>query len=74
MLHCRLRILRLIVSRISLLGYNIEDTSIKYSTYVGSLPVGIRSRMVVLFVVGVGKCCGRLKCLRVCMGQKMNLA
>ena len=26
MLHCRLRILRLIVSRISLLGYNIEGT------------------------------------------------
>ena len=29
--------------------------------------------MVVLLVSVVGKCCGRLKCLRTCMGWRLNL-
>ena len=39
--------------------------SIRYCKYVGSLLVGIRSRLVMLQVVGVAKYCWRLKCLRI---------
>ena len=31
-------------------------------------------RVVMLQVVGVGKCCGWLDCLGICMGQRLNLA
>ena len=44
-----------------------------YSRYVGSLLVGMGRRVVMLLVVGVEKCCGRLNCVRVCMGQRLNL-
>ena len=69
-LHCRLRILRLIVTRIHLLESNIEDT-INKKLY--SFPVGMGRRMVVLLVGGVGMCCGKLKCLSIYMGKRLNL-
>ena len=30
-------------------------------------------RMLMLLVVEVGKCCGRLKCLKICIGKRLNL-
>ena len=46
--------------------------SIRYSRYVGSLLVVMGRRVVVLFVFGVGKCSGRLKCKDL-YGERLNL-
>ena len=45
----------------------------KYSKNLDSLPMRMWRSMVVLLVSVVGKCCGRLKCLRTCMGWRLNL-
>ena len=37
-----------------------------------SLPMKIGRKMVVLLVGGVGKYCGRPKCIRTCVGQRLN--
>ena len=47
--------------------------SIRYSRYVGSVLVVMGRRVVVLFVFGVGKCSGRLKCKDI-YGEKAESA
>ena len=41
--------------------------------HVGSLLVGMGRRVVMLQVVGVGRCCGGLNYLGVCIGKRLNL-
>ena len=44
----------------------------RYSRDADSLPVKVGRKMVELLVGGVGKGCGRPKCLRPCMGRRLN--
>ena len=46
---------------------------VRCSRDADSLPVKLERRIVVLLVGGVGKGCGRPKCLKNCMGRRLNL-
>ena len=63
-----------IISRINLLEkFFGEIRQIKYNVDAGSLSVRVGRRMVIFLVGGVGSCCGRPKCLRSCIGRKLNV-
>ena len=73
-LHCRLRIHRLIVRKISFLEYNIEDTINKIFQVCWILTSGDREEKgCVVGGWGGGKCCGWLQFFTICMGQRLNM-